>query len=612
MILKFLPINFLKRKLKIIDIDFVAPWWKPITGQMFFLSIALGTRTINAISRPLIVFFTGLVFSTGQLEYLLYLFLIRVGIYALGLVGKISNSILQLRIIHSVHFFAHQRIMQIDPIFHTQRSSGTILGKIDRGARAFEEITDAIYIDIVMLVFGIITVTISFIPYSPTLALISFFQLIAIVWLNIYFSKNLVIPLEKNFIRADDKVKNLCVENLAQLSLIRTCFATTEINESLTEADFQLMNKEGSLWFTYNFFYFIIKILYLGSVFFVGFSLFLIMRSGALDTTIGLSLIMMYMRGTYDITRIERPLRTIFKTTVRISDLFSFLNDFGKQSFPVLHAKQSDSHHQPAEIKQESLSIQALKISFDYSPDVAIFHNHNFNVQVPISQQLKLYGIIGPSGIGKSTFMLLLGGQLNPSTGNVLINGIDVYQADDIARRKIIAIQGQVASSMRGTLRHNLLFGIPKKLTYFDDNALENLLKKVGLWKMFETKRGLDTFIGEGGLNLSGGQRQRLNFANLYLRATFYNPLLILIDEPTSSLDEVSERAITDMIIQLAHSSTTFVIAHRLKTINNAVGILDLSLLPYEKELIFYTHQDLQKKSTFYKQLVNGTISLEE
>ena len=611
MLLRFLPINFLRNNLKIIEIDFAAPWWKPIMGEIFFLSIALGTRIINAISRPLIVFCTGMVFSTGRFEYLFYLFLVRVGIYVLGLIGKISNSILQLKIVHSIHFRAHQRIIQVDPVFHSNRSSGTILGKIDRGARAFEEITDAIYIDIVMLLFGIITVTISFIPYSATLAFVTLLQLLGIIALNIYFSRNLVIPLEKNFIRADDKVKNLCVENLAQLSLIRTCFATTEINDSLMDADFRLMNKEGSLWFTYNFFYFMIKILYLISVFFVGFSLFLMMRTGILNPVTGLSLIMMYMRGTYDITRIERPLRTVFKTTVRISDLFSFINDFGKQSFPVLQT-HPDPLDEPVVVEKNNITIQAAKVSFDYSPDAEIFHDHNFNLSVSTSQELKLYGIIGPSGIGKSTLMLLLGGQLNPSAGNVLVNDIDVYRIDDIIRRKIIAVQGQIASSMRGTLRHNLLFGMPKEQLHFNNQELEDILKKVGLWDIFNEKKGLDTFIGEGGLNLSGGQRQRLNFANLYLRATFYHPLLILIDEPTSSLDEISERAITDMIRKLAHSSVTLVIAHRLKTINDAVGVLDLSLLPDEKELVFYTHQELRIKSAFYKRLVSGDISLED
>lgn len=611
MLLKFLPIEYFKSKLHIFHIDFNESWWVPITSQKAYLITGIIGRAVVAIFRPLTIFFTGMVFSTGRLDYFVYLFILRALVYVVGLIGKICNSIMQLRIVHSMHFRAHQWFMQVDPIYHAHRSSGTIFGKIDRASRSFEEFTDAIFTDVIMLIFGILTVTISLIPYSVLLAVFTFLQLAGIVCLNWYFSKNVVIPLEKKFIKADDKVKNIGVENLVQISLIRTSFATTEVNEGLLNADVKLMNKEGTLWFTYNLFYFSIKLLYLVSVFIVGLTFFLMIRSGVLNATTGLSLILMYTRGTYDITRIERPLRTIFKTTVRINDLFSFIHEFGRQSFPVLQ-QIPDFCHVSVAVKKNLMSIQALKVSFDYSPDAAIFDDHNFFLQVPESQQLKLYGIIGPSGVGKSTLMLLLGGQLNPSIGRVLLNDADIYQIDDVARRKIISLQGQVASNMRGTLRHNLLFGMPKLQTHFNDGDLQTILKQVGLWQLFQEKKGLDTFIGEGGLNLSGGQRQRLNFANLYLRATFYNPSFILIDEPTSSLDEISERAITDMIVQLAKKSVTLVIAHRLKTINDAVGVLDLSLLAVEKDLTFYTHDELSKKSAFYKRLIKGDISIED
>ena len=103
-------------------------------------------------------------------------------------------------------------------------------------------------------------------------------------------------------------------------------------------------------------------------------------------------------------------------------------------------------------------------------------------------------------------------------------------------RRSLIAQQGQIASSLRGSLRYNLLFGLPEeKIHHYTDAYLMEILERVGLWAIFEAKNGLDTLIGEGGLTISGGQRQRLNFASLYLRANAYNPALILMDEPTSS-----------------------------------------------------------------------------
>ena len=227
---------------------------------------------------------------------------------------------------------------------------------------------------------------------------------------------------------------------------------------------------------------------------------------------------------------------------------------------------------------------------------------------MPVEQENKLYGIIGPSGIGKSTLINILGGQLKPTHGSIQINGIDIYAVDDAERKKIIALQGQVATNMRGSLKYNLLFGIDDHS--FTDEYLILVLERVGLWHIFQQIGGLDTFVGESGMNLSGGQRQRLNFANLYLRAIFYRPQVVLIDEPTSSLDEVSEQAITQMIIEVAQTAVTLVIAHRLKTLESATAILDFSTLQESTNLKFVPVKLLKKSSKYFKELLQNKIEL--
>ena len=214
----------------------------------------------------------------------------------------------------------------------------------------------------------------------------------------------------------------------------------------------------------------------------------------------------------------------------------------------------------------------------------------------------KVYGIIGPSGKGKTTLISILGAQIKPDSGSILVNNIPIYNVSDTLRQRVIAMQMQSATSLRGKLRRGLLFGMQEggDLTkIYSDKQLVEVLENVGLWDIFEEKDGLDTLIGEGGLNLSGGQRQRLNFASLYLRAKFYQPSLILIEEPTSSLDEISEKAITKMIMELGQIGITLVVAHRLKTLQEAAGILDFSELENETNLNFYTHSELAKKSKY-------------
>jgi ABC-type multidrug transport system fused ATPase/permease subunit len=257
-------------------------------------------------------------------------------------------------------------------------------------------------------------------------------------------------------------------------------------------------------------------------------------------------------------------------------------------------------------------TIQLNNLTFNYNDKTSVFNEHSLNLTVLDSQAHKLYGIIGPSGTGKTTLVSILGGQLNPQ-GEVLINGVNIYQVDDLTRRSLIAFQMQTATSLRGELKYNLIFGLPEtEKPIYSDEELIQVLAQVGLWNLFEDKDGLKTLIGEGGLNLSGGQRQRLNFSSLYLRAKYFKPALILIDEPTSSLDEISERAITEMIDDLAARAATLVVAHRLKTLDSAVGILDISLSPNTQVLEFLSKVELLEKSKYFKDLTTGKAQLEE
>jgi len=250
------------------------------------------------------------------------------------------------------------------------------------------------------------------------------------------------------------------------------------------------------------------------------------------------------------------------------------------------------------------------KISFEYGEKSKVFDEHSMQVEAKSG----LYGVIGPSGTGKTTLISILGGQLKPQSGKVIINDIDIYSVGDKKRRDLIAMQLQTSTAMRGKLRYNLLFGIiPKEdgEEQYTDQELEDVLHKVGLWEIFFSKDGLETLIGEGGLNLSGGQRQRLNFASLYLRAMYYKPKMVLIDEPTSSLDEISEQSITKMIDDLSSNSITFVVAHRLKTLEKAVSLIDSSLFSQSKMIRTFTDSELRESSEYYKDILQGTVILD-
>lgn len=599
------PWRFLKKYLTLLPVDFNKPWWRLITRQRFYLIATLIGETIVNAFRPLSIVLLGGCFAIGRFDYFVYLFIAWTTIYIIEYAARVNNYILKVRALHSLRFRAHQWFLQVDPIYHAHRSSGTVLGKIERAYRGFEKLIEAVSYEIIETVIGVITVIATLCFYNIWLGVISFFFLSLIVICNLLIIQHIIVPQEKRFLKADDKARSANVESLLQINLIRTGFATNQINSRLEEKNARVIRRDGKLSFTFIFFYTLIKISYLGSLFVLGLYVMNAIKGNVFSIATGTSLILAYMRGTYRIVKIERPLRHSFKSIVRIQDLFNFLNDFGKQSYPVL-SKVPDYRGAEFPLRKDKISVVGENLFFDYSEHAKIFDGHSLHLAVPQEQENKLYGIIGPSGIGKSSFLLLLGGQLKPASGIVLLDDIDIYEVDDVMRQKMIALQGQVSSQMRGTLRHNLLFSLPRKKPAYTDDYLIDVLKKVGLWSFFKVKKGLDTFVGEGGFTLSGGQRQRLNFANLFLRATYYKPLLILIDEPTSSLDVISEQAITEMIHVLAKDAVTFVIAHRIKTLSDAVKIMDFSLLEIEKEITFYSDEQLKKRSEYYRRLISG------
>jgi ATP-binding cassette subfamily B protein len=180
---------------------------------------------------------------------------------------------------------------------------------------------------------------------------------------------------------------------------------------------------------------------------------------------------------------------------------------------------------------------------------------------------------VGPSGSGKTSLVKLLVGLYKPTGGRLAINGIDATQIDADELRARIGLVTQETQLFAGTVRDNLLFVNP---TATDAECIEVLDQAAALPIIERGGKGLDTKIGEGGIKISGGERQRLAIARALLR----RPELIIFDEATSSLDSITEKAITETIRDLTtgeHRRMTVLVAHRLSTIAHAKRIYVLA-----------------------------------
>ncbi|HEX2059135.1 MAG TPA: ABC transporter ATP-binding protein, partial [Thermoanaerobaculia bacterium] len=176
---------------------------------------------------------------------------------------------------------------------------------------------------------------------------------------------------------------------------------------------------------------------------------------------------------------------------------------------------------------------------------------------------------VGPSGSGKTSLVKLLVGLYRPTTGRLSINGIDANEVDPDELRARIGLVTQETQLFAGTIRDNLVFVNPSAT---DAQCIEVLRQAAALPIIERGGKGLDTKIGEGGIKISGGERQRLAIARALLR----EPELMIFDEATSSLDSITEKAITETIRALTTGGQrrmTVLVAHRLSTIAHAQRI---------------------------------------
>ena len=215
------------------------------------------------------------------------------------------------------------------------------------------------------------------------------------------------------------------------------------------------------------------------------------------------------------------------------------------------------------------------RFEFDKSIEIEdvffAYPNCDNNVLNGLSMSIKKdksIAIIGASGSGKSTLADMLLGLLEPSEGNILVDGVNINQSY-CGWHKLVGYIPQLIYILDDTIRNNVIFGEGET----DDDKIWKALENAQLADFVKNlDEGLDTVVGERGIRLSGGQRQRIGIA----RAIYSNPKILILDEATSALDNETETAVMGAIKRLKGSHTMVIIAHRLTTIRNCDEIYEI------------------------------------
>jgi ATP-binding cassette, subfamily B, bacterial len=464
-------------------------------------------------------------------------------------------------------------------MFEDQRS-GELLSKLQKARTDSQAlITSAVNI-LFFSMIGVIFVLIYALSVHWSIAL-AFFLIIPLLGFTAYFTSRKIKAAQKEIVKQTSELAGSTTETLRNVELVKSLGLEKQETERLNNVNEQILALE------------LHKVKLIRKLSFIQGTTINAVRSG-------IQLLMLWLIFHGDVT-----LGQFFSLLFYSFFIFNPLGELGTVTSNYQEAKASMEAVDailklPAEPKPEhphkldSLdSIEFRDMSFKYATERDEDVLSHVNVMIKKGQTV---AFAGPSGSGKSTLIKLIVGLYKAEPGQVLINGVDGRDVDYDTFRNRIGYVSQETQLFAGTIRENLLFVSPGAT---DEECIDALRAAAALPIIERGGKGLDTRIGEGGIKISGGERQRLAIARALLR----KPELVIFDEATSSLDSITEHAITDTIKSISTLRPNLMlvlVAHRLSTILHADHIYALER---GRVVESGTHKELLKKHGIYAAL---------
>ena len=488
--------------------------------------------------------------------------------------GRFSSSVMR-----DVKRDSARHISQIPLSYMNSNRSGELLSKMSTDADSVQSFMEGDFIQLIQLPFTIVFYAIYLIWLNPILFLACFATLPILIPLGASFA----IPFRvgsKKYMKYLGKVSNTVADMVGGISVVKSYNmerALADKYQSGIERATNMALKNDKCQYKGSFIFNLARnIPTLTCLVFGGYLCF----KGSLTLGALIAFSSLLGQTLSPLMRASSMFFNLKSASASAERVFSIINEPSEQ----------EGSEVSASLNGDVPAIQFENVSFGYEEDKPVLKNLNLSIK-----KGETVGFAGASGCGKSTILGLICGFYRPSSGRILIGGIDMGDRNLKAVRSLISYVSQDAYLFPFSIYDNIAMG---KSGATKEEVIAAAKAAYAHDFIMETENGYDTIVGERGSRLSGGQIQRISIA----RAMLKDAPILLLDEATSALDVKAEAEVQKALDNLSIGRTVLVVAHRLSTIKGAdrIAVIDNGIVAE-----CGSHDELLKKDGLYAKLQN-------
>ncbi len=554
-----------------------------VAESMMLASLFAGTRLMDYVMGP-----TADIFSAYAIWLVVLMLVLSLGVIWMR---RLYQEPIFLRAIITLENYwptiAHEKLLALSTDYHQRENTGKKIAKVTKGVDKLVNMLADIHWMLLPALFLLVLNAVAIFLLDWRLALMLFLPLVPAVWINLRAYEKFQ-PVWEAWEKKKEEATGLMCQSTIIVRTVQSFVAETR--EATTHAgvrrDMAAMDLEANLKLQKYFA-----------------AMESLMRVAFIATIVVGLIFAKFHLGTFG------TVVYIFATgNSTMQSLWSIIQVYTRMLRNLVAAERMQALlKEPVDVANEAPgvipAITKGRIAFEdvslvYGEKTPTLHDFNFAIEPG-----EMVALVGPSGSGKTTITELLQRARDPNAGHITIDGFDIRAIDRDWYRGRFASVRQESEITEGTIRENIVYANPLASDAMIIQAVEASCLAKDLADNEKFPQGLDTRVGERGIQLSGGERQRLCIARAYI-ALLSGAKILVLDEATSSLDSESERVIQQFIEKLRHEReiTIVAIAHRLSTIRSAdrICVLDAGHIVETG-----SHAELLRENGLYHRLVS-------